>query len=140
MLFRSVTFVPTHWLRRMLRGIDHGACLADTVARTIGVASVPLLAASLASRQTGTGQGARASRHERFSMSSQARRNGSLAGKTVLLVDDVRTTGSTLRQAAKALREAGAQAVYTGCCAAADPPNRSATRFAAVQPRASDCG
>jgi ComF family protein len=36
----------------------------------------------------------------------------SLSGKTVLIVDDVLTTGATIDQAAKVLRKAGAKAVF----------------------------
>jgi predicted amidophosphoribosyltransferase len=44
----------------------------------------------------------------------------------VLVVDDVRTTGSTLREVARALKQQGATDVTLAVCAAADPPRRNA--------------
>jgi predicted amidophosphoribosyltransferase len=57
---------------------------------------------------------------EQAGLDQQARRrnlqgafvaHSSVVGKSVLLIDDVMTTGSTLREAARALREKGARSV-----------------------------
>lgn len=126
-----VTFVPTHWIRRLLRGIDHGACLAAAAARVLQVDSLPLLSTTLALRQTGADRASRGSRCPRFEL-ARGRAAARVEGARVLLIDDVRTTGSTLRDAALVLRAAGARSVVAACCAATDPPHRSGARFGAV--------
>jgi predicted amidophosphoribosyltransferase len=126
-----VTFVPTHWLRRLFRGIDHAGCLAAAAARVLQVESMPMLRASLALRQTGADRKSRGLQQERFKLVGDGVRTR-LEGAHVVLVDDVRTTGSTLRDAASVLRAAGAKTVVAACCAAADPPHRSGARFGAA--------
>jgi ComF family protein len=128
-----VAFIPTHWLRRMLRGIDHGACLAEAAARVLGTPVAPLLRTSLAQRQTGSDRSHRAGRSERFRLSALRRDSAAVAGRCVLLIDDVRTTGSTLREAAAVLKRAGVRRVIAACCAATDPPNRRGAAFGAPQ-------
>ncbi len=45
-----------------------------------------------------------------------------VAGRRIILVDDVMTTGSTVREAARALRAAGASEVDVWCCARTPRP------------------
>ena len=117
-----VVSVPVHWSRRMLRGIDHGAVLADEVARAMGIPRVVALRAGLALRQTGGTKEQRSGNRGRF----EAVRGAAVSkGCCVLLVDDVRTTGSTLREAMAALAPLGVESVVLGVCAVTDPPRRS---------------
>lgn len=120
--------VPIHWLRRTLRGIDHAGLLAEEVARVVGVPCVRLLRARLASRQHGSGRGGRLANSGRFHATDLPR---GATVREVLLIDDVRTTGGTTLEAARALRTKGVQGVAVAVCAVADPPSR-ATLAAAV--------
>lgn len=45
-----------------------------------------------------------------------------IRGKRILLIDDIITTGATVSEAARVLREAGAASVYVACVASASDP------------------
>jgi predicted amidophosphoribosyltransferase len=96
-----VTWAPTSDARRRARGFDQGELVARRVARQLGVPCRRLLVRSgPAAPQTGR------TRVERLHGPEFAARPG-LEGRRVIVVDDVVTTGATLRAAAVALRHAG---------------------------------
>jgi predicted amidophosphoribosyltransferase len=96
-----VTWAPTSASRRRSRGFDQGELVARHVARQLGVPCRRLLVRSgPAVAQTGR------SRVERLHGPEFVARPG-LGGRRVIVVDDVVTTGATLRAAAAALRHAG---------------------------------
>lgn len=132
----AVVSMPVHWTRRMLRGIDHARVIAEEAARVLGSPYLPALRARLAARQSGGTKGHRAGNLGRF----HARASSGIApGSCVLLVDDVRTTGSTMREGMAALGEIGVGRIVLGVCAAADPPRRSGLAEAASR-GAGRCG
>jgi len=114
-----VTWAPTAPARRRARGVDHARLLARRVARRLGVRAVPVL-----TRGDGPAQTDRAVADRRAGPAVAARRP--VAGR-VLLVDDVATTGATLRVCAAALRGAGATGVVA-LTAARTPPGRAHRR------------
>ena len=102
--FDVVTWAPTSTARVRRRGHDQSELLARRLAREIGVPCRRLLIKVSHNVQTGASRELRL-RESVFS----ARRLG--VNSHVMLVDDVVTTGTTLRCAADALRKAGAQQV-----------------------------
>jgi predicted amidophosphoribosyltransferase len=108
-----VTFVPTTTVRRRDRGFDQAALLAQQVGRNLAVPASAVLRRGAVAAQTGADAATRRHRDPRI----EARRH---IGGTVLLVDDVVTTGATLSAAAHALRAAGASRVI-GLVAARTP-------------------
>jgi ComF family protein len=110
--------VPLHWLRRWRRGYNQSATLAKAWAARLRVPFLPraLRRIKNTKQQSGLSPAARrANIHGVF----RAAKSIPLAAKTVLLIDDVMTTGSTAHEAARTLRAAGARRVVLGILARA---------------------
>ncbi len=104
--FDVVIAMPMHWRKRWERGFNQAALLAQPVAKHYGFA----LAGNLRRKRYTKSQAGltEAQRQENLKDSFCVRKPDQLAGKRVLLIDDVFTTGATLRAAAGALKSAGA--------------------------------
>jgi ComF family protein len=106
----AIVPVPLHWRRRLVRGFDQTALLVGNAVRhaAIDVPVVHALRRRRATRpQTRLAAAAR-SRNVAGAFATVDRHRDAIAGKRVLLVDDVATTCSTLAAASRALRAAGA--------------------------------
>lgn len=110
--FDYITFVPFRPLHKLKRGFNQAELLANELSKYINAPCVCLLKKV---RYTGV-------QHKKTKQQRQAGVFGAfdvckdyknkLNGKTVLLVDDVKTTGSTLNECAKMLKIYSANAVY----------------------------
>jgi ComF family protein len=103
--------VPAHWWRRFERGFNQSELLAREVARGLALplAARALVRAAYRRPQVGlSGQ----RRPANVAAAFRIGRPAVVAGRRVLLVDDVRTTGATLSACAAALRAGGAAAIY----------------------------
>ncbi len=112
-----VSGVPSHPLHRLRRGHTAADLLAHHLAAELRVPRRRLLVRRGLARQVGR------TRRERLALAAGRFVARPLAADTggVLLVDDVATTGATLRRAAEALLRAGADAVW--CAVAASAPD-----------------
>ncbi len=104
--------VPLHWWRLIRRSYNQAALLSASLARAAGLEHCP--DALLRRRNTGSQEGR--DRDERFrnvggAFAVHPRRAARLAGRPVLLVDDVMTSGATLAAAAEVCVAAGAAEV-----------------------------
>lgn len=120
-LFDMITFVPLRQFQERKRGFNQSELLANEISDKINIPVVSLLQKV---RYTGV-------QHHKSARERKADIFGAydvideykteLDGKTILLIDDVKTTGSTLSECAKMLKIYGAKAVY---CASIAVTNR----------------
>lgn len=101
-----ITTVPAHPWRRWSRGFDLAEDMARIVAKRVRKPYAPLLRKPMISqRQTGLSESKRRRLPQKaFTLNADRK----VDGKTILLVDDVWTTGTTLLRCAQWLTKAGA--------------------------------
>ncbi len=119
--FDAVTWAPVSALRRLRRGYDQSQLLARTVGKELGIPVRRLL-----KKQRHTPAQSRLTTEERRANVLGAYRfagKQSVAGKRILLIDDVFTTGATAGECARVLLTAGAKSV--SCAAVAAAPGHS---------------
>lgn len=108
----AVTPVPLHRVRLLARRYNQAAEIARPLARLAGLAYFP--DALVRRRQTGS-QGGKSAQARRRNVAAAfvapERWRARLAGKRIVLVDDVLTTGATAEACARALKAAGAARV-----------------------------
>jgi ComF family protein len=104
----ALVSVPMHWSRYMIRGFNHIDLLTFWLSRRTWVAKIKPIRAHWTRRQSKLTKVKRLKNREHaFSL-----RPGILLPKTVILIDDIISTGSTANACAKILKSAGVEKVY----------------------------
>jgi ComF family protein len=117
--FDIVTWVPLHSTRQRERGFNQSQILARQIAR----AYPTINCTRLLKRIRPTKSQARLKRKERLTNLAgafAAAGKTPFSGKSILLIDDVCTTGSTINECARTLKSHGASTVYGLTFARAD--------------------
>ena len=104
-----ITCVPMSWLKEYFKGRNHASQLTIKIAKNVGMkCDTNILKRRFKfKRQALLNQ---QQRRENVLGVFKARKN--IFGKTVLIIDDTITTGSTLNECTKALLNAGAKGVF----------------------------
>lgn len=98
--------VPTSMWRRMMRGIDHPLAIARGMERDAGLQVLTCLARQHRPMQTGATLETRRRNVAGSMRMGLAWKGQAPAARVVVLVDDVMTSGATMREAVRAIREA----------------------------------
>jgi len=105
--------VPLHWRREMVRTFNQSEIIASSVSKKLKIK----YETNVIGRKRATKEQSRLEINERkknlegaFALSLVNRFK--VAGKTILLIDDVMTTGTTLTECAKVLKKGNAKAIY----------------------------
>jgi len=116
----TIVPVPLHWWKQLRRGYNQAALLARIISQETGIIRQNKL-----KRVKNTRSQTRMNEHERqenvlkaFTVSANGIKN-----KKVILVDDVLTTGATMNECARVLKERGATEVYS--CVASITPDQN---------------
>src|SRR5437867_12022487 len=115
--FDAIVPVPLHPARQRERGFNQAAVLAEWLGSHL---SLPLRPALQRVHYTTTQTAFdRSERMQNLRGAFRLRKKADVRNLRVLLIDDVLTTGSTLSECARVLKEAGARSVYAATAARA---------------------
>lgn len=103
--------VPIHPARRRSRGFNQAELLAKNFGTCAGLPFFNDLLVKTRNTDSQVESRSRAARLKNLSGSFAARDPAAIAGKNIILIDDVLTTGATIIECAKTLRCAGARKV-----------------------------
>ena len=102
--------VPLHWSRRLARGYNQSRVLAARLRHPTARISRNLVRIRRTKPQPAAASAAARARNVAGAFA--VRRRHDFAGRTVCLVDDIKTSGSTLNECARVLKQAGASKVF----------------------------
>jgi ComF family protein len=124
--------VPLHWTRRLRRGYNQSLLLTKLItdspgrspAQPGGKTKISTDLVRIRKTKLQSGLSTAASRAKNVAGAFAVRRDHKLSGRTVCLVDDIKTTGATLNECSRTLKQAGVSKVYSLVLAVAGQDTR----------------
>ena len=111
--------VPLHQLRIAERGFNQSRYIAAGISKVMGIRVINRILKRIKYTETQTNLSL-PEREKNISGAFKIRRERSIKNKSFLLVDDVITTGATIRECGKVLLQAGANKIFACSAAIAD--------------------
>ncbi len=102
--------VPLHWRRRFLRGYNQSLVLAKQLKHPQAKVNTDLVRVRYTKAQPS--MASESQRAKNVAGAFAVRRGHKFSGRNICLVDDIKTTGATLNECARILKEAGAVKVF----------------------------
>jgi competence protein ComFC len=102
--------VPLHWTRRLVRGYNQSLVLAKKLNHPTAKINTDLV--RIRHTKSQVGMPTPAARTKNVAGAFAVRQGHKFKGAKICLVDDIKTTGATLNECAKILKEAGASKVF----------------------------
>ena len=102
--------VPLHWSRRLARGYNQSQVISRKLSHSTAKISTDLVRMRRTKAQPAMASPAARARNVAGAFAVRRRHN--FTGRSVCLIDDIKTTGATLNECAKTLKQAGASKVF----------------------------
>ncbi|MBN2181801.1 MAG: ComF family protein [Sedimentisphaerales bacterium] len=102
--------VPLHWSRRLVRGFNQSHMIIKKLKHPSVKTSTDFVRIRRTKMQTG--MVSPQARAKNVAGAFAVRKGHRLSGRKICLVDDIKTTGATLNECAKTLKEAGAVKIF----------------------------
>lgn len=111
-----ITFVPMSPIAKFIRGYNQSELLAKSISRLSGIPAEAFLIKKTKTRPQHSLDSSGRSGNLLGVFEPDKKKLEELEGKTILIIDDVSTTGNTLNEIAKTLLIFGADKVYAAAC------------------------
>ena len=111
-----ITYVPLSRKRKWLRGYNQAELIADEVSKLCGIPVVNLLV-KVRNNPAQSGIKSPQKRKENVSGAYKATNVEQIKGNCILIIDDIITTGATVSECAKMLRQQGSGEVFAASLA-----------------------